>query len=147
MNEALKLAKRAELENEVPVGAIIIFQEKIIAQGYNQRESKKDAFAHAEIIALKQASQFLGQWRLCECILVVTLEPCLMCLAACQQARIKKIIYGAVDLKGGALSLGYSFFQDQRLAHQFEVIHEPSIPCGKILTEFFQKKRRTQKNN
>jgi tRNA(adenine34) deaminase len=140
--EALKLAHRAASEDEVPVGAVVVHDGKIIGRGYNRREQDHDPLAHAEILAIREATQALESWRLNECILVVTLEPCPMCLAACQQARIGEVYYGAKDPKGGALSLGYPMHEDPKTNHRFEVhyVEEPS--CGAVLSEFFSKKRK-----
>jgi tRNA(adenine34) deaminase len=141
LNEALELAHQAAQEDEVPVGAVVVWKGRVIGRGYNQRERGQDPLAHAELIALRDASLYLASWRLQECQLYCTLEPCLMCLAASQQARIQEVFYGAQDLKGGALSLGYCFHQDQRINHRFQVQYLPSVECGEILTQFFKKKR------
>jgi tRNA(adenine34) deaminase len=143
LKEALLLAEKAEAEDEVPVGAVVIHQGQIVGKGYNLREQKQNPIAHAEILAIQDASMNLGTWRLNDCILVVTLEPCLMCLAASQQARVKEIYYGAKDPKGGALSLGFSFHEDRRMNHRFSANYVEYPQCGHILTEFFAKKRRT----
>lgn len=142
MSEALALARQAAEKSEVPVGALVIHQGKIVGRCHNLRETRQDPVAHAEIEAIREAALQLGSWRLCECILVVTLEPCPMCLAACQQARIERVIYGADDPKGGALSRGYALHQDSRLNHRFLVEKKETPECGRILTEFFQKKRK-----
>lgn len=143
MEEALLLARQAAEEDEVPVGAVILSPEgKMIAQGYNRREQDQNPLAHAEILAIQAAAQLTKSWRLTDCTLVVTLEPCPMCLAACQQARIVKVIYGAADPKGGALSLGYRLHEDLRTHHRFSVVHEPRSECSEILSRFFQKKRK-----
>src|SRR5689334_517838 len=102
MEEALNLARRAAEEDEVPVGAVVVKEGEIIGRGYNRRETDQNPVGHAELMALQDASRSVGSWRLNDCILVVTLEPCPMCLAASLQARIQKIIYGALDPKGGA---------------------------------------------
>ncbi len=141
MEHALNLAEKAALEDEVPVGAVIIQNEKIIGQGYNQREKSHNAIAHAEIIAIQKASHFLKNWRLIDCLLVVTLEPCLMCLAAIQQARMSGIVYGSLDPKGGAISLGYSIHEDKRTNHRFPAYFTETPRCSQILKEFFAKKR------
>ncbi|MFN7684191.1 MAG: nucleoside deaminase [Oligoflexia bacterium] len=138
---ALELAKRAAAQDEVPVGAVILHEGKVIGEGWNQRESKQDPLSHAEVEAIRAAASRLNSWRLEGCTLVVTLEPCPMCLAAAQQARIRTLIYGADDPKGGALSLGYRFHEDVRVNHRFEVRRESKPECGSILTEFFKKKR------
>lgn len=141
MNEALRLANQAQLEDEVPVGAVVVHESQIIGVGYNRREQNQDPLAHAEILAIQDASKKLGSWRLIDCSLIVTLEPCPMCLAACQQARIKEVIYGAHDKKGGALSLGYELHKDLRTHHRFEVNYQETQACSEILTHFFSKKR------
>jgi tRNA(adenine34) deaminase len=141
MNEAFKLAQKAEEQDEVPVGALVVQNDRIIATGFNQRERDHDPTAHAEMIALQKATRFLKSWRLNDCILVVTLEPCPMCLAAAQQARIGKIYFGARDKKGGALSLGYSLHEDVRTNHRFKVIYHEFQSGSQILTRFFKQKR------
>lgn len=140
-DEALQLAKIASECDEVPVGAVVVYQNKVIGKGYNLRESSHNPAGHAEIIAIQAAAQTLGSWKLADCELYVTLEPCPMCLATAQQARLSKIIYGARDLKGGALSLGYHLHQDQRLHHRMSVEYQEYLGCGKILTDFFSSKR------
>ena len=138
----MEFARRAEKENEVPVGAVIISpQGREIGHGWNRRESTQDPLGHAEIPAIYQAAQALGSWRLLGCTLVVTLEPCLMCLAAAQQARVERVIYGTPDSKGGAISLGYRFHEDERLNHRFRTDLIRSAECESILKEFFQSKR------
>jgi tRNA(adenine34) deaminase len=144
MKEALLLAQKAASEDEVPVGAIVLHNQKIIGKGYNQREQLQSPVAHAEILALQDASRALGSWRLTNCILVVTLEPCPMCLAALQQSRIQEVVFGATDLKGGALSLGYRLNEDLRTNHRFSVQFHETLECSKILKEFFLKKRQPQ---
>jgi len=143
MEKTIKLAEKARSKGEVPVGAMIISNEgEVLAKAYNQKEEKKDACAHAEILAIRKASKRIKEWRLLGATLVVTLEPCPMCLAAMVQARIKKLIFGAYDKKGGALSLNYNFHQDKRLNHKFEVIGGiKSVECSKRLSDFFKKKR------
>lgn len=146
MEEALMQARQAAEQDEVPVGAVVISAEGVlIAKGYNLREQEKNPVAHAEVLALQNAAQVLKSWRLENCTLVVTLEPCPMCLAACQQARIARVIYGAVDPKGGALSLGYRLHEDARTNHRFSVVHEAHPQCSEILSEFFRKKRKQAK--
>jgi tRNA(adenine34) deaminase len=142
MDQALTLAQKAASEDEVPVGAVVVFKGKIIGRGYNRREQDQSPIAHAEVLAIEAAAKELGSWRLEDCELFVTLEPCPMCLAACQQARIKKVFYGAQDPKGGALSLGYPLHEDPKTNHRFTVTFQETSECGKILSEFFQKKRK-----
>ena len=139
--EALKLAHEAAAVDEVPVGAVIVHDDTIIGSGRNFREHEQSVLGHAELMAIEQASKSIGSWRLNDCDLYVTLEPCPMCLAACQQARIRKVIYGAKDEKGGALCLGYHLHSDERMNHRFEVVYEPQEECSRVLKEFFAKKR------
>jgi tRNA(adenine34) deaminase len=142
MAEALELAEKAAQEDEVPVGAVVVHQGKIVGRGYNRREQDQCPVAHAEILAIQDATRQLESWRLNECSLIVTLEPCPMCLGACQQARIKEVYYGAKDPKGGALSLGYRFNEDPKTNHRFEARFVDEPGCGSVLTEFFDKKRK-----
>jgi tRNA(adenine34) deaminase len=143
MAEALELARRAALADEVPVGAVVVSADGlVIGRGYNRREAQNNPCSHAEIEAILEASRALGSWRLEGCKLYVTLEPCPMCLGACQQARLKEVVYGAVDPKGGALSLGYKLHEDLRLNHRFTVRIEADEECGQVLRDFFARKRR-----
>ncbi len=141
MSDALRLAEKAAQEDEVPVGAIVIHEGKVIGQGYNRREQQNNPIAHAEMIAIEEASRCLGSWRLIQCLLVVTLEPCPMCLAASQQARMGGIVYGATDPKGGALSMGYKLNEDLRTNHRFPVTYRETPECSQILSSFFAKRR------
>jgi len=134
---------RAALEHEdVPVGAVIVRDGIVIARAHNQRELLKDPTAHAEILALTQASAALGTWRLTACIAYVTLEPCVMCAGALVQARIARLVYGATDPKAGACESLYQVPQDERLNHRLELT--PGMlaeECSEILREFFRAKR------
>jgi tRNA(adenine34) deaminase len=141
MKEALALAEEAAAQDEVPVGAIVLHEGRIIGRGFNQREKLQSPIAHAEILALQEAARTLGSWRLNECTLVVTLEPCPMCLASCQQGRVKEVIYGTPDPKGGALSLGYRLNEDLRTNHRFTVRLLPTAACSEILKVFFARMR------
>lgn len=146
MLRALAQASRAEKEGEVPVGAVITHGEQIVAAAYNQREQLKDPTAHAEMIAITQAADALDSWRLTECTLYVTLEPCPMCAGAILQARIPRIVYGALDPKAGAVDSLYNLLADQRLNHQVEVVSGVMAnECGSLLTEFFRAQRRLGK--
>jgi tRNA(adenine34) deaminase len=142
LQRALKLASEAAKRDEVPVGAVVVHQDRIIGEGSNQREEINDPTGHAEMIALKQAAQTINSWRLIDCDLYVTLEPCPMCLSACQQARIRKVIYGAKDEKGGAICLGFHVHSDERLNHRFEVEFTPEEACSQVLKNFFKSKRK-----
>lgn len=146
MLRALAQAARAEKEGEVPVGAVIVHGEQIVAAAYNQREQLKDPTAHAEMIAITQAADALDSWRLTECTLYVTLEPCPMCAGAILQARIPRIVYGALDPKAGAVESLYHLLGDDRLNHQVEVVGGVMAnECGGMLTEFFRAQRRLGK--
>jgi tRNA(adenine34) deaminase len=146
MRQALRLATAAAEQDEVPVGAIIVHQERVIARGWNQREQLKDPTAHAEMIAITQAAAELESWRLLDCTLYVTLEPCPMCAGAIVQGRIPRIVYGARDPKAGAVDSLYQLLTDPRLNHSVQVTGGIlAAECGGILTEFFEAKRREGK--
>jgi tRNA(adenine34) deaminase len=146
MRLALQQAEQALAEDEVPVGAVIVRGESVIAAAYNQREQLRDPTAHAEIIAITQAAASLGSWRLDGCALYVTLEPCPMCAGAIVQARIPVVVYGATDAKAGAVHSLYQLLDDERLNHRAHVIpHVLAAPCGRLLSHFFQQKRRLGK--
>jgi tRNA(adenine34) deaminase len=142
MRLALAQASQALSEDEVPVGAVIIRDQRVIAAAYNQRERLRDPTAHAEMVAITQAAESVGDWRLERCTLYVTLEPCPMCAGAILQARISQVVYGATDNKAGAVDSLFHLLGDARLNHRADVI--PGVlaePCGEILTEFFRKQR------
>jgi tRNA(adenine34) deaminase len=142
MRLALQQAQQAEMEKEVPVGAIIVCQDRVVAAAYNQREQLKDPTAHAEMIAITQAAESLGDWRLENCTLYVTLEPCPMCAGAIVQARIPFVVYGATDGKAGAVDSLFHLLGDERLNHSAEVTSGVlADQCGKILTDFFKRQR------
>jgi tRNA(adenine34) deaminase len=146
MRRALELAQQAAYEDEVPVGAIVVRRHQIIAEAYNQREKLSDPTAHAEMIAITQAAASLGSWRLEECELYVTLEPCPMCAGAILQSRIPRVVYGAIDSKAGAVESLYHLLSDSRLNHRCELMGGVLAPeCGRLLTEFFEAKRRLGK--
>lgn len=143
MGLALQQARNAAENDEVPVGAVLVDKEgKELAQRYNQKEMLHNSIAHAEILCIQEASDKLQNWRLKDCTLYVTLEPCMMCLAALIQARIKLLVFGAYDKKGGSLSLGYPLYKDHRFNHQFAVMGGVRhYDCAKILSDFFKIKR------
>lgn len=146
MNLALAQAKKAEELDEVPIGAVVVYENQVIAQGYNRREVDNDPAGHAEFIAMKQASEKLGVWRLSGCTVYVTLEPCLMCAGLMYQARIDRCVYGAADPKAGALGSLYSVNEDDRLNHTFDVTSGVcSQECATVLRTFFQNKRKRNK--
>ncbi|MCA9108487.1 MAG: tRNA adenosine(34) deaminase TadA [Planctomycetaceae bacterium] len=142
MRRALDLAQRAYEENEVPVGAVIVHEERVIGEGYNQREALNDPTAHAEMIAITQAAETLGSWRLIDCVLYVTLEPCPMCAGAIVQARLPTVIYGTTDRKAGACHSLYQLTEDSRLNHQATVLGGVMREESKrLLQDFFQAQR------
>jgi len=142
MRRALEQARVAFDAGEVPVGAVIVYGERIIAEACNQREALNDPTAHAEMIAITQAAQALESWRLLDCTLYVTLEPCPMCAGAIVQARIPTVIYGTVDPKAGASHSLYQITSDPRLNHQATVIGGVlKEECRAILQEFFAVQR------
>src|ERR1700733_7223924 len=118
MRQALALAARAAALGEVPVGAVVVGENGVIAEAYNERETLPSALAHAELTALRLACERLGRWRLSGCTLFVTLEPCVMCAGALVQARVDRVVYGARDLKGGAVESLYQILGDARLNHR-----------------------------
>ena len=142
MRVALEQANQAFDDDEVPVGAVIVRADRIIGAAHNQRERLRDPTAHAEMIAITQASEACRSWRLTDCVLYVTLEPCLMCAGAIVQARIPLVVYGAADPKAGAVNTLFQILRDKRLNHEAQVVAGVlERPCGEILTRFFQKKR------
>jgi tRNA(adenine34) deaminase len=146
MRMALAEAEAALAEEEVPIGAVIVHGERVIASAHNQREQLKDPTAHAEMIAITQAAEALQSWRLTGCTLYVTLEPCPMCAGAILQARIDAVVYGANDPKAGAVQTLYQLLSDPRLNHRPQVVSNVLVePCGNILTRFFQAQRRLGK--
>jgi tRNA(adenine34) deaminase len=142
MDRAMELAHLAAKEDEVPVGAVIVHSGQIIGEGRNSRETQNDPCGHAEIQSIRAAAQFLKSWRLTDATLFVTLEPCPMCLAACQQARLSEVVYAAADPKGGALSLGYRLHEDLRTNHRFRVSQIADPRAEQVLKDFFIAKRK-----
>ncbi len=143
MQEALKEAMAARDEDEVPVGAVIVHRGRIIARARNQREKLKDPTAHAEMIALTQAAAALDCWRLTDCTIYVTKEPCVMCAGALVNARIKTLVYGAKDEKAGACGSLFNLVQSPRLNHRLDIIGGVlAEDCTAILRDFFKKRRK-----
>ena len=142
MKEAIKEAKKAELIDEVPIGCVIVKDDKVIARGHNVRESKKTPLGHAEIIAIDKASKKLGAWRLQDCDIYITLEPCIMCAGAIIQSRIRHIYYGAKDFKGGALGSSINVLDAKDINHHPEVTSSVlEEECSNIISEYFKRKR------
>lgn len=146
MKEAIKEAKKAEAIGEVPIGAIIVKDGEIIGRGYNLRETNQLSNAHAEMIAIAQANEFVGSWRLEDCTLYVTLEPCPMCAGAIVQSRISTVIFGATDPKGGCCGTIYNLLDEERFNHRCEVISGVlEEECGQLLSNFFKNLRQKKK--
>ena len=141
LKEALKEAERAYALGEVPVGCVVVKDGLILARAHNRTEELKDASAHAELLALREAAKVLGDWRLEGCELYVTLEPCIMCAYALILFRVDRVVFGAPDRKhGGVMSL-YSLLDDDRLNHRVKWVYEPDEECGRLLREFFKERR------
>jgi len=142
MRRALELAVQGEEADEVPVGAVIVRQGRIIAAAHNQRETLRDPTAHAEMIAITQAAEAMGDWRLEECTLYVTLEPCPMCAGGIVLARLPRVVYAATDPKGGGVRSLYRILEDPRLNHRVEVRGGVlEAEAGGLLTAFFRRQR------
>jgi tRNA(adenine34) deaminase len=143
MRLALDEARLAEEAGDVPVGAVVLDASgEVIGRGHNDRQRTADPTGHAEIVAMRAAASVLGEWRLSGCTLVVTLEPCTMCAGASVQARVDRIVYGAIDLKAGAVGSLWDVVRDRRLNHRPEVFAEVlADECGALLTEFFARRR------
>jgi tRNA(adenine34) deaminase len=146
MRMALAEAEAAFAEDEVPIGAVIVRDDRVIASAHNQREQLRDPTAHAEMVAITQAAQQMESWRLEGCTLYVTLEPCPMCAGAILQARVPTVVYGAPDPKGGAVHTLYQLLSDPRLNHRPQIVSGVMMnQCGEILSRFFQAQRKLGK--
>jgi tRNA(adenine34) deaminase len=142
MREAIEEAKKAEALKEVPIGAVIVKDGQIVGRGHNMRETAHDPTAHAEMIAIRQASAALGAWRLTGCTLYVTLEPCPMCAGAIVQSRIPLVVYGAADPKAGCAGTLFNLLQDDRFNHRADIVSGVlQDECAELLTMFFRKLR------
>lgn len=142
MEIAIEEASKAASKDEVPVGAIVVFGDDIVAKAHNEREAKSDPTAHAEILAIQQTAKKLGSWRLSNCAIYVTKEPCPMCAGAIFQARLDRLVYGVTDSKAGAAGTLYNIVNDKRLNHQVEVVSGIcEEECRKLLQDFFRDKR------
>ena len=145
MKEAIKEAKKAELIDEVPVGCVIVKDSKIISRGHNIRETEQNPIGHAEIVAITKASKKLKSWRLDECDIYITLEPCIMCSGAIIQSRIRHIYFGAFDPKGGALGSSINVLKADNINHHPEVISGVlKEECSSLLTNYFKNKRKAK---
>jgi len=142
MKEAIKEAKKAAKIGEVPIGCVIVYEDKVIARGYNKRNTKKTTLAHAELLAIQKASKKLGDWRLEDCTMYVTLEPCQMCAGAIIQARMKEVVVGAMNPKAGCAGSVLNILQMQEFNHQAELITGVmEEECKEVLQDFFKELR------
>lgn len=145
MRQCIALAQHAAALNEVPVGAIIVKDGEVLSAAYNTREKRQSPTGHAEILAIEEAARKTGSWRLTDCTLYVTLEPCPMCAGAIINARVPRVVYGAYDPKAGAMGTLYNLHEG-RLNHTPEVVGGVlEDACGRLLREYFGRKRRKQK--
>lgn len=145
MKEAIRQAKRAEKLGEVPIGCVIVYQDKIIGRGYNRRIVDKNVLSHAEIIAIKKACKAMGDWRLEACMMYVTLEPCPMCAGAIVQARIPKVVIGCMNPKAGCAGSVLDMLHEDGFNHQVETeIGVMGEACSTMLKDFFRELRRSR---
>lgn len=143
MKEAIRQAKKAGEAGDVPIGCVIVYEDKIIARGYNKRNAKKTTLAHAELLAIEKASKKMGDWRLEECTMYITLEPCQMCAGAIVQARIPRVVVGAMNKKAGCAGSVLNLFQVEAFNHQVDF--EKGVlekECAALLSDFFKDLRK-----
>ena len=146
MGYAITQAKKALVNEDVPIGCVIVYQGKIIARGYNKRNKKKTTLAHAELDAIAKASRVLGDWRLEDCTMYVTLEPCQMCAGAIVQARIPRVVIGCMNPKAGCAGSILNLLQMQEFNHQVDVVRGVrEEECSKLLSDFFRRLREKKK--
>ena len=146
MKQAVKQAKKAYDKLETPIGCVIVHEDKIIARGYNKRNMKKNTLAHAEILAINKASKVLGDWRLEDCTMYVTLEPCPMCAGAIVQARIPRVVIGSMNPKAGCAGSVLNLLQQDGLNHQVEITKGVlAEECSGFITSFFRELRKKKK--
>ena len=143
MQQAIALAKDAVIHNDVPVGALVVNEQgEVLGTGHNLREESNDPSAHAEIVAMRNAATKIGNWRMDELTMIVTLEPCAMCAGAISQSRFKRLVFGAWDEKAGAVGSVWDVIRDQRSLNKIEVVSGVlEKECSAILTNFFEEKR------
>jgi tRNA(adenine34) deaminase len=146
MEQAFKLAQQAEKYNEIPVGAVVVYQGRVIGEGYNQSIMLNDPSAHAEMLAIRQAGEYLNNYRLLDCTLYVTLEPCPMCAGLLVHSRIKKLVYASPDLKTGAAGSTFNLVCNEQLNHQITVTGGVlQTQCSQLLSSFFKRRRAEKK--
>lgn len=142
MKEAIKQAKKAKKTGDVPIGCVIVYEDKIIARGYNKRNAKKTTLAHAELLAMAKASKYIGDWRLEDCTMYVTLEPCQMCAGAIVQARIPKVVIGTMNPKAGCAGSVLNLLKIEQFNHQVDVVYDVlKEECSTMLSDFFRELR------
>ena len=143
MSLAYKEAEKAVIEDEVPIGAVIVMGDKVIARAHNKRDGQNLTFAHAEMLAITKANKKLGSWRMPECDIYITLEPCIMCMGAIIQARFKNVYYGAKDPKGGAVVSSINVLEASNINHHPNVVGGIlEEQCSSIISNYFKKKRK-----
>lgn len=148
MKQAIKLAKKAEALGDVPIGALIVYEGKIIARGYNRRNADKTTLAHAELLAIKKATKVIGDWRLEDCTMYVTLEPCQMCAGAIVQARIPKVVIGCMNSKAGSAGSVINILQMPQFNHQCEIVKGVcEEECSSMMSSFFKNLRESKKKS
>lgn len=147
MRQAMTQAKKAYAQGETPIGCVIVYQDKVIARGYNKRNGKKNTLAHAEIIAIHKASKIIGDWRLEECTMYVTLEPCPMCAGAIVQARISRVVVGSMNPKAGCAGSVLNLLQQPGFNHQVELTTGVmGEDCSQLMSGFFRELRQKKEN-
>ncbi len=139
---AYEEALKAYEKDEVPIGAVVVKNGEIISRGHNQRIEKNNALYHAEIVAIEEACKKIGNWRLDDCTIYVTVEPCIMCVGAIMQSRIKKVVFGSLDHKGGAVLSKYRLFDENKLPFKVDYTFVSYEKASIILKDFFRRKRR-----
>ncbi|MEG0805883.1 MAG: tRNA adenosine(34) deaminase TadA [Lachnospiraceae bacterium] len=148
MKQAIKLAKKAGTMGEVPIGCIIVYEKKIIARGYNRRNTDKITLAHAELTAIRKASRVMGDWRLEGCTMYVTLEPCQMCAGALVQARMDRVVIGCMNAKAGCAGSVINLLEMKEFNHQVEVVRGVmEEECSALISDFFRALREKKKAN
>ena len=147
MKEAIRQARKAYALNEVPIGCVIVYEDKIIARGYNRRNTDHNTLSHAELNAIRKASKKLGDWRLEDCTMYITLEPCQMCAGAIVQARVSNVVIGSMNAKAGCAGSVLNLLDMSEFNHQVNVIYGVmEAECSKMLSEFFKELRKQKKD-